>query len=109
MERGIEKIKKKYYLKGTGMPYIVPEKRKQMVEELNMLLRKMDDHPGTYNYAITYILHNLLRVKGKSYSTMNEIKGILNSVESEFDNSVYFPYEKRKKEENGSVSEFDRE
>ena len=88
------------------MPYIKKEDRpiiKNIVEELSNVLKT----EGEYNYAITLLLHNYIKQKGKNYTNMNNATGIIECVKKEFYRVVVAPYEDEKRILNGSVSEID--
>ena len=92
------------------MPYIKQERRKELdplIEALSKELQKTDS-VGDYNYTISLLLHKLIIGRGRiRYKTINDVTGILGGVKTELDQNVFIPYEKKKKAENGSVSELD--
>jgi hypothetical protein len=91
------------------MPYIKPEKRKNIInclEDLNL------ETIGDINFTITYLLHGCLKVivmrMGKiSYQDINELIGVLECAKLELYRQIAAPYEDIKKKENGPVSELD--
>ena len=94
------------------MPYIKQERRKELdeiVENLSEELKKTDS-VGDYNYTITLLFHKMIIGRGGvRYKTINDINGIIKGVQDELNENIFAPYEKLKKEENGPVSELDKE
>lgn len=60
------------------------------------------------NYIITKIIHWWVLNKGVNYQNLHDAKGILIDVKDEFVRLIMDPYEDKKKEENGCISELDR-
>ncbi len=58
---------------------------------------------GELNYVITRLILEYLEMKGRSYSTMNEIMGVLSACGLEFYRRVVVDYEREKIKENGDV------
>ncbi len=58
---------------------------------------------GELNYLLTTVIQAYLYDQGKSYRTMNEIVGALESCKLEFYARVARPYEDKKISENGDV------
>jgi len=58
---------------------------------------------GDLNYVITRLCHKFLEKKGKKYSTLNTIIGVLECAKQEFYRKVCSPYEDLKEKENGSL------
>ena len=79
------------------MPYIKTEQRQKLDKD------PRPDDPGSLNYLLTRQLLSYLELKGKSYSTINEIMGVLNCVTQEFYRRWAAPYEDEKIRENGDV------
>lgn len=77
------------------MPYIDPSRRHRAAVD--------PCHAGELNYAITLLLLQYLRYKGKSYGTVNEIMGVLECAGAEFYRRVAVPYEDEKCHLNGDV------
>ena len=88
------------------MPYISQEDREELDRGFNFL--KLVDFSlpitgGCINYLITKLCMAYVKRRGVSYSTYNDIIGILESVKQEFYRRVVAPYEDNKKLENGDV------
>lgn len=90
------------------MPYISREDREKIDKRIDLLLKKMTNHPGNYNYVITRILHNYIISNSKSYKTINDSIGILECAKLELYRMVAAPYENEKREDNGCVGELDK-
>lgn len=58
---------------------------------------------GELNYAITLLINYYMNQKGKSYSTINEIVGVLECAKLELYRRVAAPYEDSKIQQNGDV------
>ncbi|KKM24078.1 hypothetical protein LCGC14_1608680 [marine sediment metagenome] len=89
------------------MPYIKQEKRKELEMPLAKLLFKLNSK-GDYNYIITMMLHHFIEKNGLRYEHLNDAMGIVESAKQEFYRTVVAPYEDKKIEENGSISELDK-
>ena len=80
------------------MPYIKPDDRVKII---------LDDEnistPGELNYFISTLINWYIHQKGKSYSTLNEVVGVLECAKLELYRRVAAPYEDTKIEENGDV------
>ena len=88
------------------MPYIKQDARKELDPYLRALINALAEHPsGSYNYAITMLLHAFLAERGLCYETLNSIMGIISCVRDEFYATVVRPYEERKRRENGDINE----
>lgn len=90
------------------MPYIKKEFRNQ----LDSLIDALSNYClgiGDWNYAITKLLHKRIQRVGIRYKTLNDNMGILESAKQEFYRTVVTPYEDKKRKENGSISELDKE
>jgi len=98
------------------MPYITQKER----DELDPLINKLWELCGQFrvrgriNYCCTRLIHlwcieQMRKIKSltKKYDIVNDAHGILNCIADEFYNAVVVPYEKLKREENGSVSQLD--
>lgn len=80
------------------MPYIKPEDRvKILLDEENI------STPGELNYFISNLINWYIIQKDKSYSTINEVIGVLECAKLELYRRVAAPYEDIKIEENGDV------
>jgi hypothetical protein len=81
------------------MPYIADNQRRE----------KLDDgletpmNAGELNFKITKLLDNYLYHHGLSYTTMNEIVGVMECAKLEFYRRIASPYEEKKIRENGDV------
>jgi hypothetical protein len=58
---------------------------------------------GELNYMITQLCIRYMKLKGKSYQTINDIVGALEGAKLEFYRRVAAPYEDEKVKENGDV------
>jgi exonuclease I len=115
------------------MPYIKSEDRtqqlRQAIDQLACWIEDQDVHyfamdgsacgkaqltsarelnPGILNYAISKLIHTLLKNKGVCYTRLNLIQGVLECVKAEFYRTVVSPYEDKKRRENGGVSQLDK-
>jgi len=80
------------------MPYIKPEDRSAiLVDEKNIKT------PGDLNYFISTLVNWYINEKGKNYSTLNEVVGVLECAKLELYRRVAAPYEDTKIQENGDV------
>lgn len=83
------------------MPYIKKDDRNRICtadfyeDEVNT--------PGELNYLITTFLIDYVKKKGLSYTTINEVVGVLDCAKAEFYRRVAVPYENEKIAENGDV------
>ena len=80
------------------MPYIKPEDRLHILAD-----EKQIDTPGELNYFISTLINSYIHQKGKNYSTLNEVVGVLECAKLELYRRVAAPYEDTKIEENGDV------
>ncbi len=81
------------------MPYIIPEARERIQSDGDEAILT----PGELNYAVTCTVMNYLDRAGISYSTMNEVIGVLECAKLELYRRMVVPYEQKKIEENGDV------
>ena len=84
------------------MPYIDPARR----EELDWLSSTGDvlaRTPGELNFILTQEVQTYLATHGKSYTTFNEVIGVLSCMIQEIYRRLVAPYEDEKIEENGDV------
>lgn len=88
------------------MPYIDHKSRKR----IDTLYFHNDDespglilNPGELNYCITKILNDYMYSKGLSYSTINDVVGVLECAKQEFYRRVASTYEDEKIQSNGDV------
>jgi len=82
------------------MPYIKPERRAALDEQIRALSDRIDSR-GELNYAITALL--LSEVRGLSYAELSSLMGDIECVKQEFYRRVLAPYEDEKCRENGDV------
>lgn len=80
------------------MPYIKQSDRKRF--ELNIHPPR---NPGELNFVITKVITEYLKYKGISYSTFNDIIGVLSCAKMEIYRRLVSDYEDKKIEENGEV------
>lgn len=90
------------------MPYIKNEERLLFNAELDQLSNLIDT-PGELNYVITKLIHNRLLNLGLSYTSLNEVIGVLECAKASLVETVVIPYERKKLRENGSVSALDND
>lgn len=89
------------------MPYISKEKRCELDSFIQELSEKAQS-PGDLNYIITLLIHNYIKKVGLNYTNLNSAIGVLESAKLEFYRQVVSPYENKKINENGNVSELDQ-
>lgn len=80
------------------MPYIKKERR-----GFSMVSGGDAENPGELNYFLTGHILSYLFHHGKSYSTYNEVVGVLECIKQELYRRLIAPYEDKKKEMNGDV------
>lgn len=95
------------------MPYITPRQRNEIDECLNErgCINSIDitsigdiaQDPGKLNYIISNIIKSYMENKGISYSTYNEVIGVLECAKLELYRHHIGPYEQSKIEENGDL------
>lgn len=98
------------------MPYITQDERMKWEPMLNEFDEVTGHQNGSYtptvgemNYLITSLLHRWIKIVGVRYANLNAVAGIIKCVGDEFYRRVTAPYEDKKIEENGCVSEVDFE
>lgn len=79
------------------MPYITLKERRDLDQGA------FPSTPGQLNYVITKALDDHLTIKGLSYSTINEIVGVLECAKQEFYRRIAATYENKKMEINGDA------
>ncbi|RLF56137.1 MAG: hypothetical protein DRN27_09865 [Thermoplasmata archaeon] len=84
------------------MPYIKKDIRQSLDHHLELISIGIMS-PGELNYCITCLIQRYVKDNGKSYTTMNECIGVLDSAKMEFYRRVVAPYEHQKVEENGDI------
>lgn len=80
------------------MPYIEPQDRLHILAD-----EKSISSPGELNYFISTLVNWYINEKGKNYSTLNEVIGVLECAKLELYRRVIAPYEDIKIEDNGDV------
>jgi len=99
------------------MPYIKQNRRTEISEspELGNFSEcgSLVENVGELNWVITLICHNYILAKetylskGKTYSVLNEVVGALECAKLELYRTIAAPYEDKKRQENGNISELD--
>ena len=84
------------------MPYIT-EAQKARLEWENSAYMPFPRTPGELNYCITLLCLKYVERKGKNYTHLNDVLGVLPAVQAEFYRRVVAPYEDEKRAENGDV------
>lgn len=85
-------------------PYIKIDDREHFKDVIEEVVATGIDIPGELNYLITCICQIYQNNVGQSYSTHNEIIGVLECVKQEWYRKQTSPYEDKKESENGKVS-----
>lgn len=88
------------------MPYINEEQREE-IDELIFPLASLTPTTGKINYTITRLIHEIIMRNHLSYDLLNSMVGVLECAKQELLRQVVAPYEDKKKDENGPVSELD--
>jgi len=91
------------------MPYI-PRIQRPRLDAFKTLLKEIEVSltAGELNYLISSLVHAWLQKKEKiGYAEMNEVMGVLECMKLELYRQVISPYEDKKKNDNGSVSNLD--
>ena len=78
------------------MPYITQLDRGALTE-------RPPEVPGELNYLISALCSRFAELHGPSYTTYNEIVGVLECAKLEFYRRLVAAYEERKRIENGDV------
>lgn len=87
------------------MPYIKPEDRlkfKDTLPEVIGILQEGGCKPGQVNYVISSIIWELFETS-PSYTTANNLMGVLECVKSEFYRRKVEPYEDEKMKQHGDL------
>jgi len=87
------------------MPYIAQANRTNI--ELMPIGEAKFLSVGELNYAITVLVGRYMGAYGKSYGTINDIMGVIESAKSEFYRRVAAPYENQKAFENGDLEVYE--
>jgi hypothetical protein len=90
------------------MPYIQKEERVELDAWMKPLIEDIES-AGQLNYVISKIVHGYVLKRTMRYGLLNEAVGVLECAKEEFIRTVVSPYEDKKIEENGPVSDLDRE
>jgi hypothetical protein len=89
------------------MPYIPQEDRDLLEHQLRELTARLATKPegfaGRMNYALSALINGIIKERGVSYTVINDIIGVLESVKLELYRRVATPYEDSKIKENGDV------
>jgi len=86
------------------MPYIKKFNREALDKIVNLLKKdRLALSVGELNYLITKILCYSKEIRGESYSTYNELIGVLECVKFELYRRKISIYENKKIKENGDV------
>lgn len=80
------------------MPYIIHENRAKILLDVETI-----SNCGELNYYISTLLNWYINQKGKNYSTINEVIGVLECAKLELYRRIAAPYEDTKIQENGDV------
>lgn len=83
------------------MPYIPQEDRRGLDPDIHSALKA-----GELNFQITSLVHSYLERKGITYTTLNEVVGVLECAKLELYRRLAAPYEDQKVRENGDVLPF---
>lgn len=59
--------------------------------------------PGELNFQISTLVDNYLVTRNVSYTSLNEVMGVLTCVSQEIYRRIAVPYEDKKQSENGEV------
>lgn len=81
------------------MPYIPNDERIL----LDIQSRRIPSSVGQLNFVISDLLDDWMTDRGISYASINDVMGVLSSVQAEFYRRVAVPYEEKKRSENGEV------
>lgn len=79
------------------MPYIKPGRRNEIGRGLTPC------NAGELAYALTRVVKRYLDLKGRSFDTIADIRGALDSTTDEFRRQVQDPYEDQKIIDNGRI------
>lgn len=84
------------------MPYIPADQRQEVEEDLIRLIDAIET-PGDLNYVITRLIDGYVGAHTFTYSTLNEVVGVLHSAVTEFERRVVSRYEDVKRAAHGDV------
>lgn len=80
------------------MPYIKQERREDF--DLELITKAS---AGDLNFSISRLINSHLILNGLSYTSINEVIGVLECAKLELYRRIAAPYENKKKDENGDV------
>jgi hypothetical protein len=80
------------------MPYIKPEDRTAIILDNTLI-----EDAGELNFYITTLIDFYINKNTKSYTTLNEVIGVLECAKLEVYRRIVAPYEDTKIEQNGDV------
>ena len=86
------------------MPYIEQDSRLGFDAPISEL---KPEKAGELNYVISRICADYSARKGKKYSNLNEVMGVLTCVAQEFYRRIAAPYEDEKIRENGDIKGYE--
>lgn len=84
------------------MPYIKGDQRILYDPKINQIQEIKTE--GDLNYIITSLCNKFLKNHGESYSTYNDIIGVLECAKLEYYRKKISVYENKKEKENGSIA-----
>jgi hypothetical protein len=84
------------------MPYI-PQADRQEIDDKFSYTSNDIHSAGELNYAITLLINYYISQKGKGYSSINEVVGVLECAKLELYRRIAAPYEDSKIQQNGDV------
>jgi len=85
------------------MPYIDQARRAEINDS------SLVETPGELNWLITILISEYVNKKGMSYTTLNEVVGVLECAKLELYRRVASPYEDQKMQQNGDVYQLIKE
>jgi hypothetical protein len=85
------------------MPYVTQDVRDALDADLAAGRQPQMSVPGELNYVLTIMIRYYEQQHGKSYGTINDIVGALDSCKMEFYRKIAAPYEDTKEKLNGPV------
>lgn len=89
------------------MPYVDPNRRKQLNDWLNMA-EAFTLNKGDLVYCVTYLVHRFVLKLGKPcFDTKSTGKSVLQDALDEYKRVVMDRHENKKRRENGSISTLD--
>lgn len=84
------------------MPYIHKDARDDLKYKISYTGRTIQN-TGELNYMVTRVINEYLISHGKSYTTLNDIVGVLECAKMELYRRIAAPYEDEKIKQNGDV------